>query len=69
MHTNRSLYREDASARPVEGHAVHRRQVSQDPLVHLHVLVHGRGHQLAQAVGSVESAAVARLDWTSVEVT
>lgn len=45
-----SLYREDASSRPVEGHAVHGRQVSQDPLVHLHVLVHGRGHQLPEAV-------------------
>lgn len=56
-------YREDASSRPVEGHAVHRRQVPQDPLVHLHVLVHGRGNQLPEAVGAVQPAAKARLHW------
>lgn len=57
-------YGEDAPPRPVEGDAVHRRQVSQDPLVHLHVLVHGGGHQLPQAVGAVQPSAVARLHWT-----
>lgn len=56
-----SLYRENAPSRPIEGHAVHGRQVSQDPLVHLHVLVHSRGHQLPEAVGAVQSAAEARL--------
>lgn len=54
-------YGKDASARPVEGDAVHWRQVSQDPLVHLHVRVHGRGHQLPEAVGAVQSTAVTRL--------
>lgn len=67
-HTNtraRTNYREDASSRPVEGDAVHGRQVSQDPLVHLHVLVHGRGHQLPETVGAIQPAPEARLDWTA----
>lgn len=58
-------YGEDASPRPVEGHAVHGRQVSQDPLVHLHVCVHGRGHQLTETVGAIQSTAEARLHWMS----
>ena len=56
-------YSEDAPSCPVEGNAVHRRQVSQDPLVHLHVLVHGGRHQLPQAVGAVQPAAEAGLHW------
>lgn len=55
-------YREDAPPRPVEGNAVHGRQVSQDPLVHLHVLVHGRGHQLPETVRAIQPAAETRLD-------
>lgn len=63
IHTHKNrIYREDAAPGPVEGDAVHGRQVSQDPLVHLHVLVHGRGHQLPEAVRAVQSAAEARLD-------
>lgn len=54
-------YREDASSRPVEGDTIHGWQVSQDSLVHLHVLVYSSGNQLPEAVGAVQSTAVARL--------
>lgn len=64
MSQTAASHREDAPARPVEGDAVHGRQVSQDPLVHLHVLVDGGGNQLPQPVGAVEPAAEARLHWT-----
>ena len=57
-------YREDASAGTVKGHTVDRRQVSQNPLVHLHVLVHGCGHQLAESVRAVQSPAERRLHYT-----
>lgn len=63
--TRGKTYGEDASPRPVKGHAVHGRQVSQDPLVHLHVRVHGRGHQLTETVGAIQSTAEARLHWMS----
>lgn len=63
-HTRPSIYRENASSCPIKGDAVHRRQVSQNPLVHLHVLVHSRGHQLPQTVRAVEPAAEARLHYS-----
>lgn len=37
--------------------------------MHLHVLVHSRGHQLPETVGAVQSAAEARLDWIAREET
>jgi len=58
-------HREDAASGAVEGDAVDGREVSQDPLVHLHVLVDGRGQELAQAVRAVQTAPVTRLHWCS----
>lgn len=37
--------------------------MSQDPLVHLHVLVDGCGQQLPQAVRAVQPTPVTRLHW------
>lgn len=57
-------YCEDAAASAIEGDTVHWWQVSQNSLVHLHMLVNSCRHQLTQPIRAIQPPTVYCLHWS-----